>query len=134
MEDEEILGLREKVIDVFLEWTPTCQDGDSMLVETSPEFGEKYRCVLTPVVVSSKGKVTARIQVFNLNTDPIVIPGEVVMRGLEPVKVMVTLKKEEHPGEVGCFDSCKRVQCGIKPTWPKGTMPKSKSWLAHESQ
>ena len=60
-DDEEILGLCEKVIDVFLERTPTCQDGDSMLVETSPEFGEKYRCVLTPVVVSSKGKVTARI-------------------------------------------------------------------------
>ena len=58
MDDEEILGLCEKVIDVFLEWTPTCQDGDSMLVETSLEFGEKYRCILTPVVVSSKGKVT----------------------------------------------------------------------------
>ena len=115
MDDEEILGLCEQVIDVFLEQTPTCQDGDSMLVETSPEFGEKYRCELTPVVISSKGKVTARIQVFNLNTNPIVIPGEVVMGGLEPVEVMGTLKKEEHPGEAGCFDSCKRVQCGIEP-------------------
>ena len=42
MDVEEILGLCEKVIDVFLERTPTCQDGDGMLVETSPEFGEKY--------------------------------------------------------------------------------------------
>ena len=61
------------------------------------------------------------------------IPGEVVMGGLEPVEVTVTLKKEEHPGEAGCFDSCKRVQCGIKPKWWKGTMCKSKSWLARES-
>ena len=61
MDDEEILGLCEKVIDVCLEWTPTYQEGDSMLVETSPEFGEKYRCILIPVVVSSKGKVTAQI-------------------------------------------------------------------------
>ena len=52
MDAEEIQGLCKKVIYVFLEWTPTCQDGDSMLVETSPEFGEKYRCVLTPVVVA----------------------------------------------------------------------------------
>ena len=58
MDAEEILGLCEKVIDVFLEQTPICQDGDSMFDETSPEFGERYRCVLTPVVVSSKGKVT----------------------------------------------------------------------------
>ena len=58
MDDEEIPGLCEKVIDVPLEWTPTCQDGDTMLVETSPEFGEKCRCVLTPVIVSSMSKVT----------------------------------------------------------------------------
>ena len=75
MDDKEILGLCKKVIDVFLEWTPTCQDGDSMLVETSPEFVEKYRCVLTPVVVSCKGKMTTWIWVFNLNTDPIVYQG-----------------------------------------------------------
>ena len=106
MDAEEILGLCEYIIDVFLELTPTCQDGDSMLVETSPEFGEKYRCVLTPVVVTSKGKVTAQIQVFNLNTVSIVITGEVVMGGLEPVEVTGTLKKEKHPGEAGCFDSC----------------------------
>ena len=56
------------------------------------------------------------------------------MGGLEPVEVMGTLKKEEHRGEAGCFDSCKRVQCGIEPKWQKGTMRKSKSWLACEYQ
>ena len=61
------------------------------------------------------------------------IPGEAVMGGLEPVEVMVTLKKDEHPGEADCFDSCKRVQCGIKLKWWKGTMHKSKSWLTHKS-
>ena len=56
------------------------------------------------------------------------------MGGLELVEVTVTLKKEEHPGEAGCVDSCKRVQCGIELKWWKGTMHKSRSWLAHESQ
>ena len=41
MDEEEILGFCEKVVDVFLEQTSTCQDGDSMLVVTLPGFGEK---------------------------------------------------------------------------------------------
>ena len=52
------------------------------------------------------------------------MPGEVVMGGLGPVESMNTLKKEVHPGEAGCFDSCKRMQCGIKWKWQKGTMHK----------
>ena len=40
MDDEEILGLCEKVIDMFLEWTLICQDRNGMLVETLPESGE----------------------------------------------------------------------------------------------
>ena len=56
------------------------------------------------------------------------------MGSLEPVEVMGTLKKEEHPGEAGCFDICKRAPCGTELKWQKGTMCKSKSWLACESK
>ena len=78
-------------------------------METDPTFGEKYGCLLPPVVMCSKGQVTVCVRVFNLNPDPIVIPGDVVMGILEPVEVKGWSCLEEHPELQDCRDSCKRV-------------------------
>ena len=54
-DDELVPGLCEKVVDVFVDHTSQCPGAEGILEEVGPVFGEKYGCLLTPLVVCSKG-------------------------------------------------------------------------------
>ena len=100
--DEFVPGLCEKVVDVFMDCSSQCPEAESMIVETDLTFGKKYGCLLTPVVVCSKGQVTVHVRVFNLNPDHIIIPSDVVMGILEPVEVKQWSCWEEQPELQDC--------------------------------
>ena len=54
-DDELVLGLCEKVVDVFVDQSSQCPGAEGILEEMGPVFGEKCGCLLTPLVVCSKG-------------------------------------------------------------------------------
>ena len=54
-DDELVPGLCERVIDVFVDHSSQCPGAGGILEEMGPVFGEKYGCLLTPLVVCSKG-------------------------------------------------------------------------------
>ena len=76
LQDEVIPGMSEKVVDAFLERPQgDCVKGeDSMIVEPNMEFCERYGCLVTPVLIDIRDRVTTCIRLLNPFPDPIKIP------------------------------------------------------------
>ena len=53
--DELVPGLCKRVVDVFVDHSSQCPGAEGILEEMGPVFGEKHGCLLTPLVVCSKG-------------------------------------------------------------------------------
>ena len=54
-DDELVPELCEKVVDVFVDHSSQCPGSEGILEEMGSVFGEKYGCLLTLLVVCSKG-------------------------------------------------------------------------------
>ena len=66
-----------------------------MLIESDPGFKQRYGCMVAPVVVDVAGRTTTRVRVFNPYAEPVTIPGDVVMAGMEEALVKRVLMNEE---------------------------------------
>ena len=85
LQDELIPGMSEKVVDAFLERPQgEIESEDSMVVEPNMGFCKWYGCLVTPLLVDIRDKVTICVRLLNPFPDPIRIPAEVVMGHLEP--------------------------------------------------
>ena len=102
IDEEVILGMTEKIIDVFIDRPDETYNSDieeCMLVEADEEFIAVNRCIVTPVVIRATGRVTAQVRLFNPFAEPALLKGEQVLGELVPVSVKQVLKEEEHPEE-----------------------------------
>ena len=110
IDDEIIPAMSEKLVDGFLQRPETDIQGESsMLVETSTTFRDRFGCLLTPIVVDTKGKVSTCIRILNPFPQSILIPGGVTMGELEPVEVLRVVKKKENGGEDLNFSHCRCI-------------------------
>ena len=111
LQDEVIPGMSEKVVDAFLERPQgDCVKGeDSMIVEPNMEFCERYGCLVTPVLVDIRDRVTTCIRLLNPFPDPIKIPAEAVMGHLEPGTVKQVVQEKEYYGEDNNNLNCRRL-------------------------
>ena len=110
IDDEIIPAMSEKLVDGFIQRPETDIQGEnSMLVETSVAFRDRFGCLLTPVVVNTEGKVSTCVRVLNPFPQPILIPGEVTMGHLEPVEVLRVVQEQENEGESQNFGHCRRI-------------------------
>ena len=105
-----IQAMSEKLVDGFLQRPETDIHGESsMLVETSTAFRDRFGCLLTPVVVDTKGKVSTYIRILNPFPQSILIPGGVTMGELELVEMLRVVKEKENEGEDLNFGHCRRI-------------------------
>ena len=108
LEDEIILGMMEKIVDVFADRPDQAYSEkieENMLVEGNPEFHDKYGCCVVPVMIQIIGQVTAQVWVFNIFPDPVKIQGDDIIGSLSPVQVRRVFQDSEHLNEVDNF-SC----------------------------
>ena len=65
LEDEIILGIMEKIVDVFANRPDQAYSDkieENMLLEENPEFCEKYGCSVAPVMIRFIGQLTAQFE------------------------------------------------------------------------
>ena len=108
IDDEIIPAMSEKLVDGFLQRPETDIQGESsMLVETNTTFQDRFGCLLTPIVVNTKGKVSTCVRILNPFPQSVLIPGGVTMGELEPVEVLQVVKEKENEGEDHNFEQCR---------------------------
>ena len=113
LQDELIPGMSEKVVDAFLERPQgEIESKDSMVVEPNMGFCKWYGCLVTPLLVDIRDKVTICVRLLNPFPDPIRIPAEVVMGHLEPGMVKKVVREQEHAGEDNNNYDCRRLTLG----------------------
>ena len=113
LQDEIIPGMSEKVVDAFLERPQgEIESEDSMLVEPNLDFCKRYGCLVTPLLVDIRDKVTTHVRLLNPFPDPIRIPAEAVMGHLEPGIVKRVVQEQEHAEEDNNNYDCRRLTLG----------------------
>ena len=83
-----------------------------MVVEPNMGFCKRYGCLVTPLLVDIRDKVTICVHLLNPFPDPIRIPAEVVMGHLEPGTVKKVVREQEHAGEDNNNYDCRRLTLG----------------------
>ena len=83
-----------------------------MLVEPNLDFCKHYGCLVTPLLVDIRDKVTMHVHLLNPFPDPIRIPAEAVMGHLEPGIVKRVVQEQEHAEEDNNNDDCRRLTLG----------------------
>ena len=113
LQDEIIPGMSEKVVDAFLERPQgEIESEDSMLVEPNLDFCKRYGCLVTPLLVDIRDKVTTHVRLLNPFPDPIRIPAEAVMGHLEPGAVKRVVQDQEYAEEDNNNYDCRRLTLG----------------------
>ena len=83
-----------------------------MVVEPNMGFCKQYGCLVTPLLVDIRDKVTICVRLLNPFPDPIRIPAEVAIRHLEPGTVKKVVREQEHAGEDNNNYDCRRLTLG----------------------